>query len=92
MPHQQLLAPILNFLQCTTPDAWIEKAKQPEHLPLLLTDHMICELKAGQTAMFLIRKYAVNKDSGDALLAWLKPYEDFIYRKQGTLGRVGSGE
>ena len=85
MPYQELLAPIKSFLQCDTPDAWIEKAKQPEHLPLLLTDHMICELKAGQTAMFLIRKYAVDKESGDALLAWLKPYEDFIYRKQGTL-------
>ncbi len=43
----------------------------------------MCELKAAQSAMLLIRKYAVDKESGDALLAWLKPFEDFAYRKQG---------
>jgi len=88
MDTSSLLRPINAFLQAETPDAWIEKARQPQHLPLLLTDHMICELKAGQTAMFLIRKYAVDKQSGDALLAWLKPYEDFIYRKQGSLEQL----
>jgi tRNA-(ms[2]io[6]A)-hydroxylase len=41
----------------------------------------LCELKAAQTALFLIRRYAVNKDNADALLAWLKPYEDFVYRR-----------
>lgn len=78
-----LLDPIHQFLQCRTPDAWIEKASQPEHLPLLLVDHCNCELKAAQTAMLLIRKYAVDKENGDELLAWLKPYEDFVYRQQG---------
>ena len=39
------------------------------------------ELKAAQTAMFLIRRYAVDKDKAAALLAWLKPYEDFVYRR-----------
>ena len=33
--------------------------------------------------MYLIRKYAVDAQSGDALLQWLKPYEDFTYRQQG---------
>lgn len=33
--------------------------------------------------MFLIRRYAVDKQSALALLAWLKPYEDFTYRKEG---------
>lgn len=78
-----LLAPILGFLHCETPQAWIEKAKQPENLPVVLIDHLICELKAAQSAMYLIRKYAVDKESGDALLAWLKPFEDFTYRKEG---------
>ncbi|AWB65501.1 tRNA-(ms[2]io[6]A)-hydroxylase [Saccharobesus litoralis] len=82
---QQLLRPIYDFLHCETPDSWISAAKQPENLTMLLTDHMICELKAAQTAMWLIRKYAVDKDSSDALLAWLKPYEDFIYRKNGSI-------
>lgn len=33
--------------------------------------------------MFLIRRYAVDAQSGEALLQWLKPYEDFTYRQQG---------
>ena len=33
--------------------------------------------------MFLIRRYAVDSDSARALLEWLKPYEDFTYRKVG---------
>ncbi len=78
----------MSFLHCETPDLWIEKAKQEEHLQLLLTDHMICELKAAQTAMWLIRKYAVDKESGEALLAWLKPYEEFIYHKKGDLSSI----
>ncbi|NMP17336.1 tRNA isopentenyl-2-thiomethyl-A-37 hydroxylase MiaE [Thalassotalea sp. Y01] len=83
--YEQLLAPIKEFLQCETPEPWIEQAKKPENLQVLLTDHMVCELKAAQTAMWLIRKYAVDKDSGDALLAWLKPFEEFIYKKHGSI-------
>ncbi|GLX82621.1 tRNA isopentenyl-2-thiomethyl-A-37 hydroxylase MiaE [Thalassotalea eurytherma] len=85
MSYQNLLKPIHQFLNAPSPDGWIEKAKQPENLEVLLIDHMICELKAAQTAMYLIRKYAVDKESGDALLAWLAPYETFIYKKQGSL-------
>lgn len=85
-----LLKPIHAFLYCKTPKAWIEKASKPENLEVLLIDHMICELKAAQTAMWLIRKYAVDKESGDALLAWLKPYEDFIYRREGDLTELES--
>lgn len=77
------LAIIDAFLPCATPQAWLDKAAEPANLPVLLTDHLICELKAAQSAMYLIRKYAVDKESGDALLAWLKPYEDFTYRMQG---------
>lgn len=78
-----LLQPINSFLHCSTPELWVEEAKKPENLAVVLTDHLICELKAAQSAMFLIRKYAVDKESGDALLAWLKPFEDFSYRKEG---------
>ncbi|WP_312606162.1 tRNA isopentenyl-2-thiomethyl-A-37 hydroxylase MiaE, partial [Kosakonia cowanii] len=46
MDYPQLLAPVRAFLHCPTPTAWIEKARQPEMLPLLLTDHLVCELKA----------------------------------------------
>ncbi len=78
-----LLTPINSFLQCDTPQAWIDRAKSPEMLPLLLIDHCNCELKAAQTAMLLIRKYAVDSANGEALLAWLKPYEDYVYRREG---------
>ncbi|WP_318506237.1 tRNA isopentenyl-2-thiomethyl-A-37 hydroxylase MiaE [Photobacterium leiognathi] len=75
----ELLTPIKQFLQCETPESWIEEARKPENLTALLVDHCNCELKASQTAMFMVRKYAVDKASGEALLAWAKPYEDFVY-------------
>ena len=50
---------------------------------MILIDHLICELKAAQSAMFLIRKYAVDKASGDALLEWLKPFETLVYKREG---------
>lgn len=70
-------------MQCETPDAWVNEAAKKENLPVVLLDHLVCELKAAQSAMLLIRKYAVDKESGDALLTWLKPFEDFTYRRQG---------
>ncbi|WP_028772347.1 tRNA isopentenyl-2-thiomethyl-A-37 hydroxylase MiaE [Shewanella waksmanii] len=84
---QQLLAPIEQFLACSTPDSWIEKAKQPQNLTTLLIDHCNCELKAAQTAMFLVRKYAVDKASAEQLLLWAKPYEDFVYKKERNIER-----
>lgn len=85
MSHEQLLQPILSFLKTPTPDEWIDEAKKSENLSIILRDHLACELKAGQTAMYLIRKYAVDKESGQALFSWFKPYEDYLYRKQGSL-------
>lgn len=81
---KDLLAPITSFLHCQTPDSWIEQARDPDSLPVLLVDHANCELKAAQTAMLLLRRYAVDKPSSEALLAWLKPFEDFVYRKVGN--------
>lgn len=86
MGIDNLLEPITAFLHCATPESWLAQAKKSSNLATLLIDHANCELKAAQTAMWLIRRYAVTKESGDALLAWLKPYEDFVYRK------VGSGD
>lgn len=81
MNYSNLLEPILTFLPCRTPDAWIEQARKPENLSLLLTDHMVCELKAAQTATWLIRKYVADTASGETILRWLAPYENFIYRQ-----------
>jgi len=85
---QALLTPILNFLQCSTPQAWLDEAKKPENLKVILIDHLLCELKAAQSAMFLIRKYAVDKQSNAVLLEWFKPYENFAYRKEGNLASL----
>jgi tRNA-(ms[2]io[6]A)-hydroxylase len=83
--YDSLQEPINSFLQCSTPNAWIDEAKKPENLKTVLIDHLLCELKAGQSAMYLIRKYAVDKSSAHNLLDWFKPYEDFAYRKTGSL-------
>jgi len=81
MDYAQILSPIHTFLHCPTPQAWIDKARDPANLPLLLTDHMVCELKAAQTAMLLVRKYVADKSGSDTLLEWLKPYEAFTFRE-----------
>ncbi len=86
--YRQLLEPISQFLCCATPDKWIDEARKPENLPMLLIDHMICELKAAQTGMWLIRKYVADKPSGNILLEWLKPYEAFIYCREGDLASL----
>ncbi len=92
MNNNNLLDPILNFLHCQTPDKWIAEAQKPSNLPLILIDHLLCELKAAQSAMFLIRKYAVDAQSAQALLEWLKPFEEFVYKKSGDLQSLGKAE
>ena len=42
---------------------------------------MVCELKAAQTALLLVRKYVADESGADALLDWLKPYEAFTFRE-----------
>ncbi|OCH19083.1 MULTISPECIES: tRNA isopentenyl-2-thiomethyl-A-37 hydroxylase MiaE [unclassified Aliivibrio] len=85
MYDKSLLDPIYSFLQCETPDEWIDEAKKPQNLAIILKDHLLCELKAAQSAMYLIRKYAVDKESAATLLEWFKPYEEFAYKKVGSL-------
>ncbi len=85
MYDKSLLEPIYSFLQCETPDEWIDEAKKPQNLAVILKDHLLCELKAAQSAMYLIRKYAVDKESTTTLLEWFKPYEEFAYKKVGSL-------
>ncbi|MEH6471979.1 MAG: tRNA isopentenyl-2-thiomethyl-A-37 hydroxylase MiaE [Halopseudomonas sp.] len=61
--HQQLLQPIRQFLQCETPDSWVEQALQ--NPTILLIDHANCEKKAASMAMSLIHKY---RERGDLLI------------------------
>lgn len=83
--YKKLLEPIHTFLSSSTPDEWVEAAVKPESLPILLADHLLCELKAAQSALFLIRKYAVDGDSAQVLNEWIKPYEQFAYKRIGSL-------
>lgn len=79
MNLELLLSPVNDFLHCSTPLAWREQARKPENLSLLLNDHLICELKAAQTGMFLVRKYVADKETSETLLALLRPYEVFAF-------------
>lgn len=92
MNTAELLTPIRSFLQCETPKAWLDEATKPQRLPLLLQDHLICELKAAQTAMYLLRRYACDQESSATLLHWLKPFEDFAYRFNGDVQSLKQAE
>lgn len=85
MSVEQLLEPVHQFLQAVTPDSWITEARKPENLSVILRDHLLCELKAAQSALFLIRRYAVEHESAAMLNAWLQPYEDLAYRRLGSV-------
>ncbi len=78
----ELLAPVEAFLQCATPDSWLKQAAQPENLHILLVDHCNCELKAAQTGLFIMRRYALSENDIDKVAEWTKPYEDFVYLQQ----------
>lgn len=85
MDYPQILAPVLNFLQCPTPQAWIDKARDPANPPLLLYQihHVVCELKAAQdraAAGKATRRR--RKRCRSALFDWLKPYEQFTFPRR----------
>ena len=58
MPATVDLTPVIEFLPCKTPDAWITAAVRC--LPVLMIDHANCEKKAAATAMSLMHRYTDN--------------------------------
>ena len=58
MPAAVDLTPVIEFLPCKTPDAWISAAVG--FLPALMIDHANCEKKAAATAMSLMHRYTDN--------------------------------
>lgn len=54
------LEPIQQFLQCPTPNQWLEVALANQDI--LLIDHCNCEKKAASTALSLIFKYSEHPD------------------------------
>ncbi|WP_060586467.1 tRNA isopentenyl-2-thiomethyl-A-37 hydroxylase MiaE [Aeromonas schubertii] len=89
----ELLAPVRAFLQCETPDGWIEVARRPESLPVLLIDHANCETKAAMTAHSLVRRYCLPKGKRH-LLPKLDFYRELeaIPEKAEVLGKRTMGE
>ena len=83
--YEKLLAPINAFLQNPTPVSWVTEAKKPENLPILLRDHLICELKAAQSALFLLKRYALTSAGAEQVALLIKPYEEFAYKRIGNL-------
>lgn len=87
-----LLAPVRQFLQCETPDEWVEMARDPARLPTLLIDHANCETKAALTAHSLVRRYCLPKGKRH-LLPKLEFYRelDAIPEKAEILGKRSMG-
>lgn len=54
------ISPILDFLRCRTPKAWIDRAL--DNLELILLDHAANEMKAAQSAMTLMSKNPTKID------------------------------
>lgn len=58
--YQELMPPVLGFLGCETPQAWLDEALN--NLELLMQDHVNCEKKAAGTAMNLMFRYSFFTD------------------------------
>ncbi len=83
--YKELLEPINNFLKCSTPDSWIEEARKPENLSVILRDHLLCELKASQSAVFLLKRYVLTDEGKEQITQLVEPYEHFAYKGIGSL-------
>ncbi|MBJ9948057.1 MAG: tRNA-(ms[2]io[6]A)-hydroxylase [Pseudomonadota bacterium] len=60
MNYDELMQPVIVFLGCETPKAWLDEALN--NLPLLMQDHANCEKKAAGTAMNLMFRYSFFTD------------------------------
>lgn len=58
--YSEILAPIHDFLGCTTPKEWLDRAKSEKNI--LLIDHANCEKKAAATALNLLFRYVERKE------------------------------
>lgn len=83
--YQELLSPISNFLKSPTPDSWIEEARKPKNLSVILRDHLLCELKASQSAVFLLKRYVLTDEGKEQITQLVEPYENFAYKGIGSL-------
>ena len=77
------IAPVLEFLRCPTPDAWIEAALTRQEL--LLIDHANCEKKAASTALNLMAFAGAFADAqppaqagGNPWAPWLEAWQQAL--------------
>lgn len=61
--YDELMQPVIEFLGCQTPQAWLNEALN--NLELLMQDHANCEKAAG-TAMNLMFRYSFYRSTGEA--------------------------
>lgn len=85
---------IFEFLPCPTPEAWIEEARKPENLSLILIDHANNELKAAQSAMAIMSRYRTGQfapardKNEEKIRQQLKPEDQFsLLNKMSRLAR-----
>ncbi|GAA03748.1 tRNA isopentenyl-2-thiomethyl-A-37 hydroxylase MiaE [Photobacterium leiognathi] len=83
--YKELLTPINSFLKCSTPNSWIDAAKKKENLSIILRDHLLCELKASQSAVFLLKRYVLTDEGKEQITSLVEPYEHFAYKGIGSL-------
>ncbi len=58
--YDELMQPVVAFLGCQTPKAWLDEAIN--NLDVLMQDHANCEKKAASTAMNLMFRYSFFPD------------------------------
>lgn len=58
--YDELMQPVVAFLGCQTPKAWLDEAIN--NLDILMQDHANCEKKAASTAMNLMFRYSFFPD------------------------------
>ena len=58
--YDELMKPVIGFLGCETPKAWLDEALK--NLDILMQDHANCEKKAAGTAMNLMFRYSFFTD------------------------------
>ncbi|NLS11478.1 tRNA-(ms[2]io[6]A)-hydroxylase [Vibrio sp. SM6] len=86
--YKELLEPINDFLKCSTPDSWVEEARKPQNLSVILRDHLLCELKAAQSAVFLLKRYVLTEEGKQSVTQLIEPYENFAYKGIGNLATL----
>ena len=58
--YDELMKPVIGFLGCETPKAWLDEAVN--NLDILMQDHANCEKKTASTAMNLMFRYSFFAD------------------------------